>query len=149
MYSLSHEDIDAVNNWHWPLTYEGCLDIFAPVECDTPEKVEFRHYKLANRFKYAYNTYRKYRNIDEGWQSHTHWLIEVIAKTADLDLSVIPEPLHKVIPYCKRWSEITKEGKCTDEAMKLRSKIYKIIDLYIDAHPVSRGRPQKQQISAV
>lgn len=145
MYLLSREDIDAVNNWHWPLSYEGCLDIFAPVECDTPEKVEFRHNKLTNRFKYAYNTYRKYRNTDEGWKSNTHWLIEVIAKTADLDLSVIPEPLHKVIPYCQRWVEIAKEGKWTEEAVSLRAKIYKIIDIYVDGKEwsTSRGRPRK------
>lgn len=139
MYALSREDIDAVNKWHWPLTYEGCIDIFAPVECDTPEKVKFRHYKLVNRFKYAYNTYRKQRN-DEAWRTNTHWLIEVIAKSAELDISVIPYDMRKVIPLCQRWMNIPKEH---EEAAKLHEKIYKMIDIYIDAHPVARGRPLK------
>lgn len=135
---LSREDIDAVNRWHWPLTYSGNVDIFAVTECKEPEEQKYLHKRLADRYRYAYNTYRKYRG-EEGWDSRTTWLIEVIARTADIDITVIPNDLKNVIEYSKKWLESEDE----EEKVKLRDKCYKLIDIYIAAHPAKPGRPKK------
>lgn len=148
---LSKEDIDAVNNWHWPLTYQGCLDIFAPVECNTEEMIAFRTKRLTDRFRHAYNTYKKYRLNGESsgkpayeWPSHTQWLLEVIAKIAVIDKSVIPEDLHKMIPYCQQWLN----AKDDEERWKLRDKCYCMIDIFIEGQPViKRGRPPVKRMS--
>jgi len=173
--SLSREDIDAVNNWHWPLTYEGNLDIFAPVPCVTEEMIAFRTKRLKDRFKYAYNTYKKYRQNPEGsdkpsnWGSKTTWLLEVIAKTAEIDITCIPEDLHKVIPYCQQWlntftqlksdwAKFKKDNDYTytdddyikffESCIKLRDKCYNMIDIFIEGQPIiKRGRPTKKDIA--
>lgn len=136
---LSKADIDAVNNWHWPLTYEGYLDIFAPVVCDTPDKVEFRHQRLKDRFNHAFNTYKKYR-YDSQWSERTKWLLEVIAMTFPLDSSVIPEPLHRIVPDATRMLK-TQDS---NEYYELRNKCFNIIDIYIAGlKPETRGRKPK------
>jgi hypothetical protein len=133
---LSKADIDAVNNWHWPLTYEGNVDIFAPIVCDTPEKIEYRHKRLLDRFKHAFNTYKKYR-YDSQWIERTTWLLQVIAKTFSIDSSVIPEPLHRIVPAATRLLESTDE----EEIKELRTKCFNIIDIYIAGlKPETRGR---------
>lgn len=125
---LTPEEVDAVNKWHWPITYDCRLDLFADVECVNDEMLAFRTKKFKYTFNYALNTYKKYKAND--WQSDkTKWIINVIANIGKIDKDCLPKNVLPIIPIAIRYTESTTE----DEMKLLEEKCYTMLDIYVES----------------
>lgn len=136
---LSSRDIQAVNEWHWPLSDNGTVDCYADIEIKDDLMKKYQSYILKRRLKHSICSYRG------GWTRPMYTIftiVEIGKKRMDILPEIFVENYEKFAKTANMFSyNLHDEEK--EEFDKNEKMCVKIIDIYISSIKPGRQKNSK------